>query len=334
MHNEEKRGGRPYPSHLLEGFHNVVSDCDLMDLSLTGHQFTWEKSKGHPNWTEIRLDRAMVNSSWWDTFHTAQLFNLEISLSDHNPIFMKLKIDQVFSNVNRFRFENAWLTDGKCLEIVKENWCSNNSISIQQKLDSCKVILGDWGKELTRNFKERIRLCKREMLSLKKSTYGVSISRYKEAKRKLAKIYHQKEIYWRQRSKQLWLQCGDRNTKYFHNAAFIRRKNNLIHQLQDDAGVWRDRATGLHELMETYFHTIFSTVGTDFEEVVNEIPCSISEIQNDKLLEDVSHEKAKEAIFSMDPDKAPGLVGYTPGFYQKYWAIVGKDVTELVRTFF
>lgn len=89
------------------------------------------------------------------------------------------------------------------MEIVKANWCSSNSISIQQKLDSCKVILGDWGKELTRNFKERIRLCKREILSLKKSTDSVSINRYKEAKRKLAEIYHQKEIYWRQRSKQL-----------------------------------------------------------------------------------------------------------------------------------
>lgn len=36
----------------------------------------------------------------------------------------------------------------------------------------------------------------------------------------------------------------------------------------------------------------------------------------------------------MNPDKAPGLDGLTPGFFQKHWAIVGSDVVKLVRSFF
>lgn len=36
----------------------------------------------------------------------------------------------------------------------------------------------------------------------------------------------------------------------------------------------------------------------------------------------------------MNPDKAPGPDGMTPGLYQQYWKIVGKDIVKLVRNFF
>lgn len=36
----------------------------------------------------------------------------------------------------------------------------------------------------------------------------------------------------------------------------------------------------------------------------------------------------KDALFSMHSDKSPGPDGMNPAFYQKYWHIVGQDVTE------
>lgn len=110
-------------------------------------------------------------------------------------------------------------------------------------------------------------------------------------------------------------------------------RNNLVHQLRDDSGVWRNRDNGLHELMEKYFQNIFSTMGTDFDRVVREIQPGISELQNNMLIETVEKDEVKDAIFRTDPDKAPGCDGYTLGFYQKCWSIVGKDVTELVNGF-
>lgn len=47
------------------------------------------------------------------------------------------------------------------------------------------------------------------------------ISSYKE---NLEGFYHQEEIYWKQRSKDLLLKEGDKNLKNFHGSAFAGKK--------------------------------------------------------------------------------------------------------------
>lgn len=41
---------------------------------------------------------------------------------------------------------------------------------------------------------------------------------------------------WRQRARAEWLSSGDRNMKYFHMRASLRRKKNMIKALQDSLG--------------------------------------------------------------------------------------------------
>ncbi|GAU48531.1 hypothetical protein TSUD_98640 [Trifolium subterraneum] len=45
-----------------------ISDCDLTDIPIEGHQFTWIKSRGTPHVIEERLDRAMTSTSWLQLF--------------------------------------------------------------------------------------------------------------------------------------------------------------------------------------------------------------------------------------------------------------------------
>ncbi|XP_013739997.1 uncharacterized protein LOC106442922 [Brassica napus] len=42
----------------------------------------------------------------------------------------------------------------------------------------------------------------------------------------------------------------------------------------------------------------------------------------------------KAAVFSISVDKAPGPDGFSAGFYQSFWDIIGPDVTHDIRSFF
>eukprot|EP00253_Pinus_taeda_P002867 PITA_02867 len=47
----------------------------------------------------------------------------------------------------------------------------------------------------------------------------------------------------------------------------------------------------------------------------------------------VTMDEFKAALFSMDPDKAPGPDGFSTRFLQSYWHIVGKDLLKMIQKF-
>ena len=151
----DKRGGRPYPSWLIQGFQEAVNACGLIDLDLIGYPFTWEKGYGTDNWIECRLDWALVSQSWLEEFGLAKLTNLEISSSDHCPLLLEPIVPIIPHSQKRFKFENAWLREPMCKQLVEEVWQTKHDCSLSEKI-ACGVVLSDWGKELTGNFKARI----------------------------------------------------------------------------------------------------------------------------------------------------------------------------------
>lgn len=94
LHQQDKRGGRPYPQWLIQGFNEVLEECDLIDMNLVGYQFTWERSFGSANCIEVRLDRALVTPTFLNLFKDARLVNLEVSTSDHCPIMLETSSSQ------------------------------------------------------------------------------------------------------------------------------------------------------------------------------------------------------------------------------------------------
>lgn len=191
-----------------------------------------------------------------------------------------------------------------------------------------------WGKELTGNFGRRIKTYKLELKHPRHRRDLQSQKEYNEVQKKLSLIYNQREIFWRQRSKQLWLHSGDYNSKFFHASASIRRRNNHIQRLKMEEGIWVEWDNGLAELMTGYFTDLFTAGQANWEKVVQYIPRSISQTQNEKLMQSITEEEVKHALFQMNPDKSPEPDGMTPGFFQKHWRIVGKDVVRMVEKFF
>jgi len=54
----------------------------------------------------------------------------------------------------------------------------------------------------------------------------------------------------------------------------------------------------------------------------------------DWLVRHITKEEVKATIFKLHPEKSPGPDGFPAGFFQKNCALVGKDNTEAVLSFF
>lgn len=52
------------------------------------------------------------------------------------------------------------------------------------------------------------------------------------------------------------------------------------------------------------------------------------------LLSPIEDDEVKSAIFQMHPEKSPGPDGTSPGFFQRFWPIVGSDIIAGVKEFF
>ncbi|XP_074356478.1 uncharacterized protein LOC141696197 [Apium graveolens] len=234
----DKVGGSQYPTWLIDGFNEALQDSGLIDMELIGHQFTWERGRDTEDWMEVRLDRALTNLAWLGLFPLAKLYNLESTSSDHSPILL---VPQVVAKINapfRFKFENAWMMEPMCEIIVNDGWLRDIEASVLQKIKTCSGSLTTWGREITGNFGGRIKQCKADMKLYRGGRDENSTEKYRMARTELTKILHQREIFWRQRAKQLWLQDGDQNSHFFHNYASARRRNNQITRLKNEEGNW------------------------------------------------------------------------------------------------
>ncbi|XP_060959188.1 uncharacterized protein LOC133030459 [Cannabis sativa] len=137
LSQDDKKGGRPYPQWLLQGFQSCLDECGLEDLDLLGYPFTWERGRGTREWIEVRPDRALVTNSWRILFPEACLTNLEASTSDHCPIFLEPIVRVSFRTPRRFRFENAWLSEPMCYQLVRDCWDTQANDSTSGKINLC-----------------------------------------------------------------------------------------------------------------------------------------------------------------------------------------------------
>ena len=111
---------------ILNGSFEAINDCELSELELMGHQFTWERGRGTTAWIQERLDRAFTSVSWFEEFLLSRLTNLLASSSDHSPILLELDITHKPGYTHRFRFENLWVQEQDFNENLKRWWKSSS----------------------------------------------------------------------------------------------------------------------------------------------------------------------------------------------------------------
>ena len=134
---------------------------------------------------------------------------------------------------------------------------------------------------------------------------------------KLLKAYRDEEEFWKQRSRQLWLTLGDKNTGIFHASTKNRRARNRLTTIEDPDGNPAFEDKQITEVIANYYKQIFNSSYPSATEVVNKAltPC-ITTSTNGKLTSIPSPSEVKSGLFGIHPDKAPGPDGFSASFFQ------------------
>ncbi|XP_074342378.1 uncharacterized protein LOC141679916 [Apium graveolens] len=211
----DKKGIHPHPQALFDGFRSTIEDCSLSELALTGGEFTWEKSKGTPNYVWERLDRAFTTDTWWHKFPMCNLSVIHTTRSDHDPIKLDLAAFSFSRKQFRFRFKNTW--------------------------------------NFFHKFREKVRKQKEVLNELVNREDEDGVRKYFEEKDRFNDLLLHEEQYWKQRAKAFCLTEGDTNSKNFHAQASSRKKLNHITHLKNDAGDLIDNHDAMCEMMKVYY---------------------------------------------------------------------------------
>ena len=71
-------------------------------------------------------------------------------------------------------------------------------------------------------------------------------------KAELESVAHSEEVFWRQKSRILWLKEGDNNTKFFHKMANSQRRCNYMDKVEVDGAVYEDESEIREQVVHFY----------------------------------------------------------------------------------
>ena len=159
---------------------------------------------------------------------------------DHFPIL--LARGGVRRGLVPFRFENMWLKEEGFKDLLKGWWQGlsfNGSFRfiLAKKLKALKAILKTWNKDVFGKVgvNKRLALDKVDFWDSQEKLRFLSMEELearKEAKGDFEKWVLMEEISWRQKSREVWLRKGDRNTGFFHRMANSHRRRNCLSKIK------------------------------------------------------------------------------------------------------
>ncbi|KAH9648318.1 reverse transcriptase domain-containing protein [Citrus sinensis] len=218
-------------------------------------------------------------------------------------------------------------------EVVTKSWELSGGLSIQSKLSFCGYDLMRWGGHLACDFINRLASYKQKIGSLKGCQDQTSLDEFVETRKRYNELLHNHEVFWKQRSKSLWLKEGDMNSQYFHSTASTSNRQNTIGRLRNSSGQWCSNSAEVNSLIVEYFSKLFHSEGSTSADILSCVATKIAAAQNQDLLEPFTATDVRDALFSMHPDKSPRPDGMNPAFFQKFWHIVGGDFTAACLSF-
>ncbi|KAI9096746.1 hypothetical protein K1719_025925 [Acacia pycnantha] len=263
---DERQGGSSRRAHGCSLLNNFLHSNGLIDMGFNGPRFTWRRGS-----LLMRLDRAICNPSWIQSFPYSTIDHLPKLFSNHRPILIKLGLNsQARSFKPPFRFLAPWLAHSDFQSIVQRIW--NSGSELLPCIEKFKSEMKTWNYETFGHIGRRKRKLFRRISGLQSKLEDQMIPRSDflvdlgiSLREELEEVCFQEELLWLQKSSSEWICLGDHNTHYYHMKALMRRKKNHISQLKGSDGSWISDNDQLSCFAREFFVNLYSLDDSQFK---------------------------------------------------------------------
>ncbi|XP_050217541.1 uncharacterized protein LOC126668378 [Mercurialis annua] len=326
MNDGNRLGGNMIDINAADEFKNCVHDSNLMELMRTGFGGDWIGVSLMISGIAIGMILTMMLKAY------------------HSPLIVHLVSNRV--RKVSFRFFNVWSEHPSFRNIVTSGWnrnaYGNRMNQVYQKLKWLKKDLRMLNRLEFSDISDKVVKTKELLSSLQANILVDPFNEllHEEERVMYKHLYNQmawEESIIRQKSRISWIKLGDQNTNFFHRSMIQRQaRKKIISIALNNGSICSDPERIKMEIVKHYENTIGSCslnrINSDAEMFAEGV--NLSESDRMELDKEVSIDEIKEAIFSINNDKAPGPDGYSSAFFKKSWNIVGSDISKAITDFF
>ena len=191
-------------------------------------------------------------------FPKARVTHLCATNSDHSPILLDINFEDE-KITPPFRFKAMWTKHETSREVEDKDWQlqvgGSQGFKLARKQTNTKNEMKKWNKEHFGNLRERIKELEKKIEEVQgaeptQENLELEAALSLELDDRLAK----ESLKWHQKSREIWLKEGDRNSRFFHLTTLVRRRRNFIFDIKQEDGSW---ILG-REAIQEYFKHQFS----------------------------------------------------------------------------
>ncbi|KAL4334108.1 hypothetical protein GQ457_07G014090 [Hibiscus cannabinus] len=237
-----------------------------------------------------------------------------------------------------FKWFSHWADSAELMDLVKAETSKSELKDVGSTLKSIKGVVKVWVKkareadsESTGNLEKKIAALEEYMCAV--GCNKAMLSELQRFQTLLWNKYRREEREWLQKSRLKWFSEGDRNTKFFHLSATLRKNRNKILSVKVDNTVLEDQSC-ISYAFEEHFRQSFNSSSTipvkGFRGAFKSLPVEVANALEAPFTEG----EIWGAIQSADGNKAPGPDGFNLDFYKKMWPLLKDKVLKFFREFY
>ena len=154
---------------------------------------------GHSIWE--RLDCGLANHEWFLKFSGTKVHHFHFDSFDHSPLWITPDGLEIPSFAKPFRFEEMWLSDRSCSDIMEEVWCSrvemaDPAVKVTHKIKKCGKELTQWNRTQFENVRQELTRKRKELVEVEKVAMWTGCNGRVCGKQEIATLIDKENRLW------------------------------------------------------------------------------------------------------------------------------------------